>query len=113
MLGLGDAVVLNDPITGQGSNNAAKAADILPRAASSSTATQPFDAAWMQQTFDRYWEGYARWATDWTHTPAARHPRRTMQKLLQSATHMPAVASAVANGFDDPRVLRALVVRRG
>ncbi|PLC06694.1 flavin oxidoreductase [Variovorax sp. RO1] len=101
VLGLADAVVLNDPITGQGSNNAAKAADIyLKRILEHGDA--PFDAAWMQQTFDRYWEGYARWATDWTHSLLAP-PAPHLQKLLQSATHMPAVASAVVNGFDDPR----------
>ena len=56
----------------------------------------------MQQTFDRYWEGYARWATDWTHSLLAP-PKPHVQKLLQSATHMPAVASTIVNGFDDPR----------
>ncbi|QNK65847.1 flavin reductase [Variovorax sp. PAMC26660] len=102
VLGLADAVVLNDPITGQGSNNAAKCADIyLKRILENGDA--PFDAAWMQQTFDRYWEGYARWATDWTHSLLAP-PKPHLQKLLQSATHMPAVASTIVNGFDDPRV---------
>ena len=101
VLGLGDAVALNDPITGQGSNNAAKSADIyLKRILEHGDA--PFDAAWMQQTFDRYWEGYARWATDWTHSLLAP-PKPHVQKLLQSATHMPAVASTIVNGFDDPR----------
>jgi flavin reductase (DIM6/NTAB) family NADH-FMN oxidoreductase RutF len=101
VLGLADAVVLNDPITGQGANNAAKCADIyLKRILENGDA--PFDAAWMQQTFDRYWEGYARWATDWTHSLLAA-PKPHLQKLLQSATHMPAVASTIVNGFDDPR----------
>jgi flavin reductase (DIM6/NTAB) family NADH-FMN oxidoreductase RutF len=101
VLGLADVVVLNDPITGQGSNNAAKSADIyLERILAHGDA--PFDAAWMQQTFDRYWEGYARWATGWTHSLLAP-PSPHLHKLLQSATHMPAVASTVVNGFDDPR----------
>jgi len=101
VLGLADAVVLNDPITGQGSNNAAKCADIyLKRILEHGDA--PFDAAWMQQTFDRYWEGYARWATGWTNSLLAP-PQPHLQKLLQSAASMPAVASIVVNGFDDPR----------
>jgi flavin-dependent dehydrogenase len=50
ILGMADAVVLNDPITGQGSNNAAKAARIyLKRILDNGN--KPFDAAWMQQTF--------------------------------------------------------------
>jgi len=102
VLGMADAVVLNDPVTGQGSNNAAKCADIyLKRILEHGDA--PFDAGWMQQTFDRYWEGYARWATDWTHSLLAP-PKPHLHKLLQSAASMPAVASAIANGFDDPRV---------
>ena len=44
VLGLADAVMLNDPITGQGSNNASKAAAWYP-AASSSTATGRSTAA--------------------------------------------------------------------
>jgi flavin reductase (DIM6/NTAB) family NADH-FMN oxidoreductase RutF len=101
VLGLADAVVLNDPITGQGSNNAAKCADIyLKRILEQGD--EPFDAEWMQQTFDRYWEGYARWATDWTNSLLAP-PKPHLQKLLQSASSMPAVASIVVNGFDDPR----------
>ncbi|AGU53396.1 putative FMN reductase [Variovorax paradoxus B4] len=101
VLGLADAVVLNDPITGQGANNAAKCADIyLKRILEHGDA--PFGAAWMQETFDRYWEGYARWATDWTNSLLAA-PKPHLQKLLQSATHMPAVASTIVNGFDDPR----------
>ena len=101
VLGLADAVVLNDPITGQGANNAAKCADIyLKRILEHGDA--PFDAAWMQETFDRYWEGYARWATDWTNSLLAP-PKPHLLKLLQSATHMPAVASTIVNGFDDPR----------
>ncbi|MDP9607410.1 UNVERIFIED_ORG: flavin reductase (DIM6/NTAB) family NADH-FMN oxidoreductase RutF [Variovorax paradoxus] len=101
VLGLADAIVLNDPITGQGSNNAAKCADIYLKRILENVDV-PFDAEWMQQTFDRYWEGYARWATDWTNSLLAP-PRPHLQKLLQSATHMPAVASTIVNGFDDPR----------
>ena len=46
VLGMADVVVLNDPITGQGSNNASKCAaayldEILKRGA------EPFDAGWM------------------------------------------------------------------
>jgi Styrene monooxygenase A putative substrate binding domain len=54
ILGLADAVVLNDPLTGQGSNNAAKAARVyLKRILDNGN--KPFDAVWMQQTFDDYW----------------------------------------------------------
>ncbi|MDR0226174.1 MAG: FAD-binding oxidoreductase [Burkholderiaceae bacterium] len=101
VLGMGDVVVLNDPITGQGSNNAAKCAhsylqSIVARAGSA------FDAPWMQQTFDRYWFGYAQWVTQWTNMLLAPPPPHVLQ-LLASAGSVPPLASAFANGFDDPR----------
>ncbi|MDP9928732.1 styrene monooxygenase/indole monooxygenase family protein [Variovorax paradoxus] len=101
VLGLADVVVLNDPITGQGSNNAAKCADtylksILARGNGAA------DAAWMQQTFDRYWFGYAQWVTQWTNMLLTPPPPHVL-KLLGSAGAMPPLASAFANGFDDPR----------
>jgi flavin reductase (DIM6/NTAB) family NADH-FMN oxidoreductase RutF len=101
VFGMADAVVLNDPITGQGSNNAAKCADIYLKSMLEHQ-DQPFDTAWMQQTFDRYWDGYARWVTQWTNSLLAP-PRPHTLKLLQSAAHMPSVASTIVNGFDDPR----------
>lgn len=101
ILGMGDVVVLNDPITGQGSNNAAKCADIYLKSILEHEG-ESFDAEWMERTFDRYWTGYARWATDWTNSLLAA-PRPQVLKLLQSAANMPSVASTLANGFDDPR----------
>ena len=101
VLGMADVVVLNDPITGQGSNNAAKCADtylksILARGEAA------FDAAWMQQTFDRYWFGYAQWVTQWTGMLLTPPPPHVLQLLGQAGAMAP-LASAIANGFDDPR----------
>lgn len=55
VLGVADVVVANDPITGQGSNSAAKCAasyltSIVERG------EEPFDEDWMQAAFDRYWK---------------------------------------------------------
>jgi flavin-dependent dehydrogenase len=101
VLGMGDVVVLNDPITGQGSNNAAKCADTYLRSILA-RGNGPFDAAWMQQTFDRYWFGYAQWVTQWTNMLLAPPPPHVL-KLLASAGTLAPLASAFANGFDDPR----------
>jgi len=101
VLGLADVVVLNDPITGQGANNAAKCADTyLKRILARGTGAA--DAAWMQQTFDRYWFGYAQWVVQWTNMLLAPPPPHVL-KLLGSAGAIPPLASAFANGFDDPR----------
>ena len=102
VFGMGDAVVLNDPITGQGSNNAAKCAEIVYRSILE-RGSAAFDVGWMEATFDRYWNGYARWATEWTNAQL-EPPRAHVRKLIQSAAVIPAVADTIANGFDDPRV---------
>jgi hypothetical protein len=99
VLGVADVVVLNDPITGQGSNNAAKCAasylaSILERGG------RPFDAAWMQETFERYWQG-ARHVTAWTNALLAPPPPHVLE-ILQAAGRVPEVASRFVNGFDDP-----------
>jgi flavin reductase (DIM6/NTAB) family NADH-FMN oxidoreductase RutF len=101
IFGMADVVVLNDPITGQGSNNAAKCADIYLKSILENEG-RPFDPEWMQQTFNRYWTGYAQWVTEWTNSVLAA-PRPHMLKILQSAANMASVASTIANGFDDPR----------
>lgn len=101
VLGMADALVLNDPITGQGSNNAAKCADIYLHSIRAREA-RPFDADWMQQTFDHYWRSYAQWVVWWTNT-MLRAPADHALMLLDAAQRMPALASVFANGFDDPR----------
>jgi len=56
----------------------------------------------MQQTFDRYWFGYAQWVAQWTNMLLAPPPPHVL-KLLGSAGAIAPLASAFANGFDDPR----------
>lgn len=102
ILGMADAVVLNDPITGQGSNNAARCAQIYLEAILERE-SGPADAEWMQQTFDRYWTGYAKWVTEWTHL--LLKPPAHVLRLLDCAGKNAAIASAFVNGFDDPRTL--------
>jgi flavin reductase (DIM6/NTAB) family NADH-FMN oxidoreductase RutF len=102
VLGMADAVVLNDPITGQGSNNAARCAAIYLESIVQ-RGSQAADPQWMQQTFDRYWAGYARWVTEWTNLLLKPPPH--VLRLLDSAGKMTSVAAALVNGFDDPRTL--------
>ena len=99
VLGMADAVVLNDPITGQGSNNAAKCAAIyLERILAHRDA--PFDAAWMQGTFDQFW-AYASYVTGWTNAMLAPPPPHVVE-ILGAASQAPAIAQRFANGFNHP-----------
>jgi hypothetical protein len=98
-LGMGDVVVLNDPITGQGSNTASKAATMyMTRILEQGD--KPFDAAWMQQTFDSFWN-YAQWVVKWTNSLLTPPPPHILN-LMGAATQVPALARKIANGFNNP-----------
>lgn len=99
-LGVGDAVCLNDPITGQGANNASKCATSY-LASILDNEGKSFDAAWMQQCFDRYWD-YAQYVVGWTNNMLLPPPQH-MVDLLGAASAQPRVAHWFANNFDDPR----------
>lgn len=102
VLGMGDTVVLNDPITGQGANNAAKCAYVYAK--SIGAHSTEFSAEWMQNTFDAYWN-YAQWATIWTNTMLEQPLPLHVQGLLGAASQIPQVAKAFVNGFDHPPAL--------
>ena len=101
VLGMADAVVLNDPITGQGSNNAAQAASWY-LSSIAARGTGELDEQWMRRTFDSYWRGWAQWVVSWTNS-MLEPPKPHVRRLLESAAHSPAVARTIVNGFDDPR----------
>lgn len=100
VLGLADVVVLNDPITGQGSNNASKcAASYLSSILEHGDRT--FDRPFMQDTFERYWD-YAQYVATWTNGLLAPPPPHVLDLLGAAGAH-PRIARRFANGFDDPR----------
>jgi hypothetical protein len=99
VLGMADVVVANDPITGQGSNNASKcAASYLDSILAHGD--RPFDAHWMRGAFDNYW-AYARHVTDWTNAMLQPPPPHVME-IIGAAQVNPVVAGRFANGFSDP-----------
>jgi len=99
ILGMADVVVLNDPITGQGSNTACKAAKIYMNRILEQ-GNKPFDSAWMQQTFAAFWS-YAQWVAKWTNSLLTPPPPHILQ-LMGAATKIPALARKIANGFNNP-----------
>ncbi|MEU3395216.1 styrene monooxygenase/indole monooxygenase family protein [Streptomyces filamentosus] len=99
VLGVADVVVANDPITGQGSNSASKCAAAY-LAAIVEHGDKPFDEAWMQSAFDRYWQT-AEPVTKWTNAMLAPPPEHVLN-LLGAAGQLQPIADRFANCFDDP-----------
>ncbi|MBJ8483338.1 styrene monooxygenase/indole monooxygenase family protein [Acinetobacter vivianii] len=100
VFGMADALVVNDPITGQGSNNAAKCSKVYYEAILSH-GDQVFDETWMTQTFERYWD-YAQDVVNWTNS-MLRPPEPQMVEALVAASQNQSIASHIVNNFDDPR----------
>jgi hypothetical protein len=96
---MADVVILNDPLTGQGSNNASKcAASYL--ASIVAHADRPFDEAFQQATFERYWEE-AQFVSIFTNALLLPPPPHVLQ-LLSAAQFHPGIATRFVNDFDQP-----------
>ncbi|RXS81812.1 FAD-binding oxidoreductase [Streptomyces sp. TM32] len=99
VLGVADVVVANDPITGQGSNSAAKCAASY-QASIVEHGDRPFDEEWMHATFDRYWNT-AQHVTKWTNAMLGPPPEHVLN-IIGAAGQLQPIADRFANGFDDP-----------
>lgn len=102
VLGMGDAVVLHDPITGQGANGAVKCAAAYVEAIVE-RGLLPFTHGWMLSAFAAYWRD-AAYAVQWTNSmlfPPVPH----VLGLFRAAQRNPALATRLADGFDDPSSL--------
>jgi hypothetical protein len=99
VLGMGDVVVANDPICGQGANNACHCASIYSRSILE-RGSQPFDPEWMQRTFDAYWD-YARHPTAFSNLMLGPPPEH-VQRIMGVAATNPKVALRFADGYAYP-----------
>lgn len=101
LMALGDTAVLNDPIAGQGANNATRMARHLAKDIVAH-GDAPFDAAWMQGTFDAFWNASAQYATAFSNA-LLKPPGPAVAEVLAAAAVHPPVADAFVRGFDNPR----------
>lgn len=101
VLGMADVLVLNDPVTGQGSNNASKCSVVYRDAIADNDGS--FDDEWKQATFDKYWD-YAQWVVRFTNTHLLP-PTEPVLMIMDACQKIPALASTFANSFDDPKSL--------
>jgi len=99
VFGIADVVVVNDPITGQGSNNASKCSKVYLNAILEN-GNADFTPEWMQNTFETYWN-YAANVTTWTNTLLGPPPAHILN-FLGAAGQCPSLAGLFANAFNDP-----------
>ncbi|WP_367131690.1 styrene monooxygenase/indole monooxygenase family protein [Saccharothrix sp. HUAS TT1] len=101
VLGLGDAVVLNDPLAGQGANNATRMARFF--AAELAAHDGPFTASWLSERFDEWWE-HGRYTNDFSNGLLA--PLTDAQKqVLLAASRREDIGEQLWEGFNDPSSL--------
>lgn len=98
--GIGDTVVLNDPIAGQGANNATRMMRhyldaILLRG------EQAFDEDWMTTVFESFWTGSARYTTEFTNM-LLKPPTPSLLQVLGAASQNPRIAADFMGGFNNP-----------
>jgi hypothetical protein len=98
-LAMADVVVTNDPITGQGANNAVKCAQVYLEAIIQQ-GDKPFDDEFMRCTFERYWEAVAP-SVKWTNAMLTPPPPHILELML-AADNEPLIANRFANCFDNP-----------
>ncbi len=111
VMALGDTVMSLDPIGGQGANNCTKMARQLS-AAIIARGDEPFDAAWMTDTFNRYWEAQGK--AIYTFNNLLLEPISDAGKEILIAQYgargvvdgpRQSIADAFAENFDDPTLL--------
>lgn len=98
VLGMGDVVVLNDPIAGQGSNNASYCAAVYLD--SICTHDGAFDRSFKQRTFERYWD-YAQYPTAFTNALLEPPQPHAIQLHVAAMKHSE-ISHRFANGLANP-----------
>jgi hypothetical protein len=107
VLGMADVVTVNDPIAGQGANNAAHAAGIYLRSILD-RGDAPFDREWMQQTFDKFWD-HVRHSVALSEVLLEPMPPHA-QQILGAAAQYPQIAKRFADLFPLPQDLENWVL---
>jgi hypothetical protein len=103
VLGMADSLVVNDPLTGQGANNAARCAALYAHRIAGQAghdAATGFDTTWMHDTFDAFWQ-HARHSVDFTTAMLRPTPPHIAEALAAAAAH-PDIAAQLARTYADP-----------
>jgi Styrene monooxygenase A putative substrate binding domain len=99
VLGIGDAVVVNDPLTAPGANSCALAADAYLEAIRAH-GDAPYDRAFMEKTFYDFWNKDMRFITEWNNKLLGGMPEHVV-RVLRAANGVPEIAERWVNAFNN------------
>jgi 2-polyprenyl-6-methoxyphenol hydroxylase-like FAD-dependent oxidoreductase len=97
VLGIGDAVVVNDPLTAPGANSCALAADAYLEAIRAH-GDAPYDRAFMEKTFYDFWNKDMRFITEWNNKLLGGTPEYVV-RVLTAANEAPEISHRWVNGY--------------
>ncbi|MDQ0505013.1 styrene monooxygenase/indole monooxygenase family protein [Xanthobacter agilis] len=100
VFGVGDALVLNDPIAGQGANNANRMVKAY-LSAILEHGDKPFDRAWMEELFNGFWETSGQYTCAFTNALLVPPPPSVLE-ILGAASKVPVIADEFCGNFNDP-----------
>jgi len=100
---MADSVVLNDPIAGQGANNATKCAEIYLQGIQEQ-GEKEFDEKWMRETFEKFWKRSARLSTQFSNMLLCPPPAHVVE-FLAAGMSQKNVADQFSHGFENPNSL--------
>ncbi|MDJ0719447.1 MAG: hypothetical protein QNJ54_35380 [Prochloraceae cyanobacterium] len=98
VMGIGDAVILHDPIAAQGANNANKMAHLVSQRIIE-RGDRPFNASWMGAVFNEFWE-YVQYSVALTDCLLA--PPEHLQDIIKAMAENPDVLKDYFNGCNNP-----------
>jgi 2-polyprenyl-6-methoxyphenol hydroxylase-like FAD-dependent oxidoreductase len=99
VLGIGDAVVVNDPLTAPGANSCALAADAYLEAIRAH-GDAPYDRAFMEKTFYDFWNKDMRFFTEWNNKLLGGMPEHIV-RVLTAANEVPEIRHRWVNAFNN------------
>jgi hypothetical protein len=97
VLGIGDALVVNDPLTAPGANGCALAADAYLEAIRAH-GDAPYDRAFMEKTFYDFWNKDLRFITEWNNKLLGGTPEYIV-RVLTAANEIPEIRHRWVNGY--------------
>ena len=101
VMGIGDTVILNDPLCGQGANSATKTAHLVTRRIIE-RGKEPFDRFWMESVFNEFWQ-YSQHVN--AYADCLLTPPVHLQEIMMAMAQNPEILKDYLNGVNHPPAL--------